>query len=461
MRGGIPPADETAIMGRGADHVIAGVQPADQAACTQRLMSLQQLGITSELFAGFEVAGTLISTAPWIILSGLIFWRKSSVVAEILFSAALILFGTLIHHEALLTWVTYFHPGLRPAVDLMNFLAATSLIMWFVFPDGRFVPPWTAVVALVWVLRDVTWLLYRGSQFDMASWPAPIPQLLTAGFVAGLVYSLLYRYRRSNRVQRQQIKWVAVGAVLFGPVVVGRFFVDTSPTLSGTLNYLVSEALVFVLAFIFAMCFRVSILRYRLWDIDIIISRTLVYLPLTAIVTGIFASTVGLAQRFFLARTGSKSEIATGIATLVTVALFDPVKSTIQKIVDARFKEGGDPAGRLKAFGDTVENELGVLDPPQVTQRLLHETVKAFDACSGAVYMGYSGNERLVHTYGTWRGVAQVIVPLQAGATRLGRLELGERSNGADYGPHDHLNLENLAAIVAQALTRDGTWAES
>jgi hypothetical protein len=295
----------------------------------------------------------------------------------------------------------------------------------------------------------------------MSTWPSPIPQLLTASFVAALVYSLLYRYRRSNPTHRQQIKWVAVGAAFFGPVVVGRFFFDMSPTPSGTLNYLVSEALVFVLAFAFAMCFRISILRYRLWDIDLIISRTLVYLPLTAIVAGIFASTIGLAQRFFLARTGSKSEIATGIATLVTVALFDPVKSSIQKIVDAHFKEGRDPAARLKAFGDTVENELGVLDLSQVAQRLLHETVKAFDACSGAVYMGHDGNERLVHTYGTWRGDACVIVPLQAGAMRVGRLELGERSSGADYGHHDHLNLENLAVIVAQALTRNGDWAES
>ena len=443
----------------------AAWHPVDQAWCIQRRQSLQQLGTSNDFLASFEVVGIFIEMAPWILLALLIFWRKSSGMYETLFSVALILFGTFALDNGLLVSATYFHPGLQPVVDLMSFLAIVCVSMWFVFPDGRFVPRWTRWVAAIWTVRALAEFLFPGSALEMRFGPVPIPALLVAVFVAALAYSILYRYRRgSDQTQRQQIKWVVVGGLVYALVAVARVFLDQGATPTGTLTEIVIGAIAFSMSFVFALCLGVAIFRYRLWNIDLIVSRTLVYLPLTAIVAGIFAASIALAQRFFLARTGSKSDIATAIAALVTVALFDPIKRAIQKTVDANFKEGRNPVARLKAFGDAVENELGVLGPHRVAQRLLDEAVRAYDARSRAVYLGNAGNERLIHTHGTWSGKAHLTVPLQANAIRLGRLELGERGHGAEYARRDEENLQRLSATIAQALaqalTQNETWAE-
>jgi hypothetical protein len=110
--------------------------PVDQAFCTQRLQSLQQLGTNNDFFVVFDVGGVFIEIAPWIIPGLLIFWRKSSEIYEILFAAALILFGTFAIDGGLMISETYFHPELQRMVDVMSFLATSCLIMWFVFPDA-------------------------------------------------------------------------------------------------------------------------------------------------------------------------------------------------------------------------------------------------------------------------------------------------------------------------------------
>jgi len=112
-------------------------------------------------------------------------------------------------------------------------------------------------------------------------------------------------------------------------------------------------ALAFLL---FPLSIGIAILRYHLYDIDIIIRRTLVYVPLTAILAGVFAASIKLTQALFAGLAGTQSEATTVLTTLIVVAAFEPLKGWLQRMVNARFKEGPDPEQRWKDYGQQVRD---------------------------------------------------------------------------------------------------------
>lgn len=160
---------------------------------------------------------------------------------------------------------------------------------------------------------------------------------------------LVYRYRAiltpQERDQTKLVVWslsVAFGAEFFLLV-----FVFGSNFLFGTGSFFQSlkqldelSAEVFPALFaVVPLALLIAILRYRLFDIDLVINRTLVYGPLTAILAGLFAALIRITQYLFVAVTGEKSDIAIVITTLVVTAAFHPVRVRLQKLVDAHFKE--------------------------------------------------------------------------------------------------------------------------
>jgi hypothetical protein len=149
--------------------------------------------------------------------------------------------------------------------------------------------------------------------------------------------SMIARYRRSADVQRAQMRWIAIAVVVFAgaglPFVIVRYGMD-APYSAG--HILMAAALI-------AGCFlpvaaAVAILRHRLYDIDLILNRALVYLPLTGILGGLYAAGVALFQRLFVVITGDRSDGAVVITTLVLAGLFTPIKNSLQAFVDRRFK---------------------------------------------------------------------------------------------------------------------------
>jgi len=200
----------------------------------------------------------------------------------------------------------------------------------------------------------------------------------------------------------------------------------------------------------------ISILRYRLWDIDIIIRRTLVYLPLTAILAGVFAASIKLLQTLFSPLSGQQSGAATALTTLIVVAVFDPIKGWLQRIVDTRFKEVSDPEGRWKAYDDRVREFVQMNDAEASARQLLEEAVAVFDAKDGAVYLQKAGEMQLVHTLGPSQNAPVILIPLEHQGTQLGRLALGARRNGRTYGLHDRELLQQTAHAVAAAIALVG-----
>jgi hypothetical protein len=281
----------------------------------------------------------------------------------------------------------------------------------------------------------------------------PVVQTLFLSFIllACAVVALVRGYGRVHTSsERAQLKWITFGlafGVLGTAVIILSIFnlrfevVTLSIAASGWVFFPISVG--------------IAVLRHRLYDIDLVINRTLVYLPLTGILAGLFAASITLSQKLSIALTGQQSDAATILTTLIVVAAFTPVKDRLQAVVDRRFKEGSEAAKMLDAFAENVQSRVMLVEPRLITRRLLEEAVAALEASSGAAYMRSDGKPELVATVGNWDGNAKLSAPLCAGGKDFGVVSLGDRRKGSDYTVHDRQVLQQTAQVVALAIEQD------
>jgi len=238
---------------------------------------------------------------------------------------------------ALGAWV----PGLaRLNVTLGAVSWQLFFILFFLFPDGRPVPGWTRWLAYGWgafvvaqVVRPDAWGLFAN----------PIISQLFFGVVIVAIGSQVYRYlRRSDAIQRQQTKWVvfalmiALVSILLAATVGFR---EPDPARLGP-HLVVALSLWVLFGLTFALvpaAIGVAILRYRLWDVDVIIRRTLVYAIVTGVLVAVYLGGVVTLQTIFVRLTGQASTLAVVASTLAIAALFQPLRRTVQRVIDRRF----------------------------------------------------------------------------------------------------------------------------
>jgi hypothetical protein len=154
------------------------------------------------------------------------------------------------------------------------------------------------------------------------------------------ITAVVVRYRRGTDIERQQARWF-LAAVVLAALPLSITFV---PGLGGPLMLLVAS---FGLILI-PVAVGIAVTRYRLYEIDHLINRTLVYVPLTALVAGLYAASVALLQRVFQSVTGDRSDAAIVISTLILASVFTPLRKWLEGIVDRRFKPAA-PHGPIEA----------------------------------------------------------------------------------------------------------------
>jgi hypothetical protein len=247
------------------------------------------------------------------------------------------------------------------------------LLLLLLFPTGRLptrrwrVVVW-AVVGYVAVFTLVSWLSPVSQDFRLSSVHNPLGiDLEIMDLLSGVVYltlpllllacgaAVIVRFRRSRGDERQQIKWfayaVGVMVVLFTlgfsfglPQVVGVAPLVFAVPLSGL-----------------PVAAGIAILKYRLYEIDIIINRTLVYGTLTVMLVALYFGGVVVLQRVFVVLTGERSTLAVVASTLLIAALFNPLRHRIQVFVDRRFyRSKYDAAKTLEAFSVTLRDETNL-----------------------------------------------------------------------------------------------------
>jgi hypothetical protein len=251
---------------------------------------------------------------------------------------------------------------------ILVFVPTTFLLL--LFPDGRLPSPrwrpvaWCAALGLIGFVAGYTLNPGPLDDFPQVVNPYGVESLIleavgiagailaSASMVASAV-SLIVRMRWAGRAQRQQIKWLAYGSAL----VVGAVFLGSVISVwSGEVGIaLISLGLLGV-----PICTGVAIARYRLYDIDIVINRTLVYGALTAALVAVYFGGVATLQALFRALTGQEqqAQLAIVVSTLVIAALFNPLRGRIQGFIDRRFyRRKYDAAKTLGAFSAKLRDK--------------------------------------------------------------------------------------------------------
>jgi hypothetical protein len=272
--------------------------------------------------------------------------------------------------------------------------------------------------------------------------------LHTAIGVVVFLAIMLHRARTSpSATVRRQARLVTLGSVLaFGLIVL--WFAGTAlfPQFS------FDVALLLVPLIIFPLSVALAIFRYRLLEVDSIVNRTMIYGLVTAILAGVISVSMGLLQRFFLAVTGEKSDVAAVITTLVVVSAFEPIKARVRSLVERIFKETPDHTEALRDLGNQVQSFVEINSRGQIAQRLLDEAVRSMRAQSGALSLAANGRMQRAYTYGRWQGEAWMVVPLEWEGERYGLLSLGPRESMQPYTRQELQVLQRTANQVAGAV---------
>jgi hypothetical protein len=233
------------------------------------------------------------------------------------------------------------------------------------FPDGRpLTPRWRKVVwcaglgtAGFFVTEGLNPVLDDFPQiqnpFGVESELRELVQGISALFllvaIAGAPLSLYLRMRRAGVQERQQIKWLAWA----GAIAVGTFVIGTAGY--AVWDEAISNAAILAGVFGLAVATGIGILRHRLYDIDVVINRTVVYAVLTATLAGAYLGSVLLLQLVL----SPSSDLAIAASTLAVAALFRPARSRIQAVVDRRFfRRKYDAQRTLESFGARLRNEI-------------------------------------------------------------------------------------------------------
>ncbi|HJQ29690.1 MAG TPA: hypothetical protein VJ827_10130 [Rubrobacter sp.] len=303
--------------------------------------AIGQLGLSLGWYAAYNTALVVVFAIVFCAVAFVIFWRRSDDIMALYTSLTLVLLGVFLPEwTAELLWPLY--PSLRLTLALLTSLMFSCLfILLYIFPDGRFVPRWTRWAALVWVVAQVSNYVFPGSVIAVGGWPSLAKELVVVGLILTCLYAQVYRYLRvSGRVERQQTKWVVFGLiatlVILILVSVPPEF-DSSLGQPGTFYDLILDFFSFWTVLLVPLTFGIAILRHRLFDIDVIINRTLVYGILTATLVVLYLVAVVALQAATHAVTGSNSQLAVVVSTLNIAALFYPLRSRIQSFIDHRF----------------------------------------------------------------------------------------------------------------------------
>jgi hypothetical protein len=320
------------------------------------------LGVVGRVFSflpflAFPLVGALIASrrprnwVGWILLADGLLWTFGSVLDSYriygLARPGSVPFQVAVHALSQWLWV--------PAVGLF----AVYLIL--LFPDGRL--PSRRWRPLAWFSGAVMVLLSAGigKPFGLEQYPwvrdaFPVVLALLPLCILASAVSLVLRYLRAGSEVREQIKWVAFAALFVGVqfvIDVGASVLLVPTTASGREPPWLAllDQVGFIMFAGVPIAVGIAVLKYRLYDIDVIINRALVYGSLTATLVALYFGGIVMLQRLFVALTGQQSTLAVVASTLAIAALFNPLRRRIQGIVDRRFyRRKYDASKTLEAF---------------------------------------------------------------------------------------------------------------
>jgi hypothetical protein len=343
-----------------ASEVCSSEQTVDQPT-PEGVRAIQDAGLSVHTYALLNVVVDKVFQLVWLVVGVLIFWRRSDDWMAVLVSLFLVAFGPVTVDTTDAEALISSQPAwLLPVSGVQIVGLVCSTLFFLLFPGGRFVPRWTRWLAVAFsaflVSRDLFPDLYYRS--PALKW---ISFMVFLGIVVSITWSLAYRYRRISSVeQRRQTRWVVFGTTL---AIAGTFPfqlpVDLYLLGGDTPLVLLLLRMGFAFSFLLVpLSISVAVLRSHLFDIDVVINRTLVYGSLTAMLIGLYFGGIVVLQRLFVVLTGEKSTLAVVASTLLIAALFNPLRRRTQSFIDRGFyRNKYDARKTLESFSAKLRDE--------------------------------------------------------------------------------------------------------
>jgi signal transduction histidine kinase len=395
----------------------------------------------------------------WVAVGLVIFWRRSDDWMALLVALCLVLMGTNFSPEG---YVLPIAAGLTSPVGILctgvQALVFSSVALFFVlFPNGRFVPGWTRWVTLAYLVCLLPFSVPSNWPFSLVRWPPLLFASVILCLFIPLVFAQLYRYRFvSSALERQQTKWIVFGmtlgfladmANLLPPFVVPAL---RQPGPAHVLFMAFSEGTLIVFLLL-PLAIGFAVLRYRLWDIDVLINRTLVYGLLTACVIGLYVLVVvGLGTLLSMQGNLLIALLTTGLVAV----LFQPLRERLQQAVNRlMFGERDDPYRILSRLGSRLE---ATLTTDSVLPTIVETVAQALKLPYAAITWGQgaaSCEPMVAASYGR-AGECQALVrvPLVYRQEQVGDLWLAPRGPSESLTPADQRLLHDLARQVGVAV---------
>jgi len=331
--------------------------------------ALKGIGLFPDVYTASTVTLTLALMMVCVGVSTLIVWRRSRDRMALIVALFLVTLGPL----AVIENVSASPSPWQVPLEFLSFLfVALFLLVFSLFPTGQFVSHWMGWIIIVLLTLQVPFTFFPPLVTLQIS-AVPLGFLVGIGPLAILVVVQLYRYRRvSSPEERQQTKWVVFGfAVPITFMVSGLVPYLMFPALAvpGSLYLLAYAAVQAILLLLIPLSFGFAMLRSRLWEIDVLINRTLVYGTLTVILTGIYVALVIGLSALLRSIISHDSGVAIVLSTVAIYVLFQPLRRRIQQVIDRRFyRRKYDAAKVVAAFSATLHQEV---DLEQLREHLL------------------------------------------------------------------------------------------
>lgn len=342
---------------------------------------LQQIGLSPGFLAAYQIAWDVGTTLIYTALAALIFWRRSTDRLALFCAYMLVLFGGTTYTGLLDLGLRTANPVWYWLVGGLELLGQVCVQTFFLlFPSGRFVPRWTRWSVPVFVLYEV-WYVFQSSAY--LGQIAGVGSLIFAALILGLVGLQIYRYRRiSTFRERQQTKWVVFGLVLalggfaLFLIIANLFHPFESPNVSAV-EVLLPTTVTYGLLLLIPISIAIAILRSRLYDIDAIINKALVYGLLSALLAAIYVGLILGLQALLGGLLHQTNAIALVISTLAIYVLFRPSRRRIQAVIDRRFyRRKYDAAKVMAAFSASLRNEVDLATLSEHVVAVVKETMQ-------------------------------------------------------------------------------------
>lgn len=365
-------------------------------------MGLAETGLSLAAYGAFFFISTTIVFLVFFVVALLIIVRRPHDGFAIFTSIFLLTYGTATAYPQFVEFFQfYLHPPVWYAIpSLIENLVSWPLLVTFlsVYPDGKFVPRWLWMTCVYGALLTSGWVIFQSQFSDLSNPVAIFGAVSVVVLCAASLYAQIWRYRNHmSSVQRQQTRWFMYAlAIFFATSILAvalPFFVTPTnlPIAGASIWGDIATTFSTLLFIVLPLAVGIAILRYRLWDIDILIRKTLTYATVAVLLALVYFACVILLQQLFAQVTGQRSEATTVISTLAIAALFVPLRDRIQDLVDRRFyRKKYDAQQVLSDFANTVRDETNL---ETLTSRLLQVVNDTMQPTSASIWLNRNAGE--------------------------------------------------------------------